>query len=453
MSFAKKIQIDASVSGILKIIIPLILSCLSSNLMFLIDRLILMRYSLDAMNAAMLGGNLAGVYVFLLMAITGTTEIFVGQYNGAGEYDKIAAPVWQMIYLVIFAAIFYIPIGYLSDYLNLIPECYAKDGIAYQRLLTYFCWMPGLAAAFTGFFIGRGQTKIITVIVVLGNLINAILDYLLVFGVKGIIPSLGCRGAAEATIIAEAIQILILAGGFWSSKNRQHFSTAKNYKFNKDMFRRCLKVGIPMSLGRGAELLAWYLVFAALSHESRDLATIHGIAMTVYVLIVFICDSLSKGTAAISANFIGKNDLASIGVILKKLTILTLIFCFIFMFPLLISPYLFCGILGTINEGITHLYPTLSIIFKIQFINITLESLCAIFWGTLASGGDTKYINITSLGCLWGFVVLPVALLYAFNMLNSAIIVHLLSTCWISSCLLLVYRRYKSLKWYKSVIH
>jgi MATE family multidrug resistance protein len=421
--------------------------------MFLVDRFILMRYSLDAMNAAMLGGNLAGFYVFLLMAITGTTEIFVGQYNGAGEYDKIAAPVWQMIYLVIFTAIFYIPIGYFSDHLNLIPECYAEDGIAYQRLLTYFCWMPGLAAAFTGFFIGRGQTKIITIIVILGNLINAILDYLLVFGIRGVIPSLGCRGAAEATIIAEAIQILILAGSFWSSKNRKHFHTAKNYKFDKKLFQKCLKIGLPMSLGRGAELLAWYLVYAALSHISKDLATIHGIAVTVYVLIAFICDSLTKGTAAISANFIGKQDLVSIGMVLRKLIIMTLILCFVFMFPLLISPRLFCGILGTINEDITHLYPTLSIIFKIQFINITIESLCAIFGGTLISGGDTKYLNITNLICLWGFVVLPVALLYAFNMLNSAIPVHLLSTCWIFSCLLLIYRRYKSRKWYKSVIY
>jgi MATE family multidrug resistance protein len=421
--------------------------------MFLVDRFILMRYSLDAMNAAMLGGNLAGFYVFLLMAITGTTEIFVGQYNGAGKYDKIAAPVWQMIYLVMFAAIFYIPIGYFSDYLNLIPEYYAKDGIAYQQLLTYFCWLPGLAAAFMGFFVGRGQTKIIVAIVILGNLINAVLDYSLVFGCKGIIPSSGCKGAAMATIIAEVIQILILAASFWSSKNRHHFHTAKNYKFDKELFGKCLKVGLPMSFGRGAELLAWYLVYAALSHVSKDLATVHGIATTVYVLIAFICDSLAKGTAAISANFIGKKDLTSIGMVLKKLTILTLILCFTFMFPLLISPRLFCGILGSINEDITHLYPTLSIIFKIQFINITIESQCAIFWGTLISGGDTKYLNITNLICLWSFVVLPVALLYAFNMLNSAVLVHLLSTCWISSCLLLVYRRYKSLKWYKSVIY
>jgi Na+-driven multidrug efflux pump len=56
------------------------------------DRFILMRYSLDAMNAAILGGNLARFYAFLLMAITGTKEMFVGQYNGAGKYDKMLFP-------------------------------------------------------------------------------------------------------------------------------------------------------------------------------------------------------------------------------------------------------------------------------------------------------------------------------------------------------------------------
>jgi Na+-driven multidrug efflux pump len=135
-----------------------------------------------------------------------------------------------------FAAIFYVSIGYFSKYLNLIPECYAKDGVAYQQLLTYFCWMPGLAAAFTGFFIDCGQTKITTTIVIIRNLLNAVLDYLLFLGFRGMIASLGCKGAAMATVISEIVQILILAVGFWSSKNKQHFNTAKNHKLDKNFF-------------------------------------------------------------------------------------------------------------------------------------------------------------------------------------------------------------------------
>jgi MATE family multidrug resistance protein len=276
------------------------------------------------MNAAMLGGNLAGFYVFLLMEITGITEILVGQYHSVGKYDKIAAPVWQMIYLVMFAAILDVPIGYFSKYLNLIPECYAKDRVAHQQLLTYFCWMPELAAAFMGFFIGRGQIKNITTIVIIGNLLNAVLDYLLIFGFRGIIPS--------------------LAVSFWSPKNRQHFNTAKNCRFDKKLLGKCLKIGLPMSFRREAELLSWYLVFAAVSHVSRNLAIIHGIARTVYVLIAFICDSFSKGIPTISANFIRENNLTSIGIALKKLRVITLIMCFVFVPSLVVSPRLLYGI-------------------------------------------------------------------------------------------------------------
>jgi Na+-driven multidrug efflux pump len=101
------------------------------------------------------------------MVITETTEIFVGQYNGTNEYDKREALVWQMIYLVMFSAVFYVTIRYFSEYLNLIPKDYVKDGIAYQQILKYFCWIPGLAVAFIGFFVCRRQTQIITVIIIL----------------------------------------------------------------------------------------------------------------------------------------------------------------------------------------------------------------------------------------------------------------------------------------------
>jgi hypothetical protein len=66
----------------------------------------------------------------------------------------------------------------------------------------------------------------------------------------------------------------MLTGGFSSPKNRQHFNTAKSYTFDEKLNGRCLKIGISVPLGRGAELLSWYLVFAARSHISRDLAII-----------------------------------------------------------------------------------------------------------------------------------------------------------------------------------
>jgi MATE family multidrug resistance protein len=196
-------------------------------------------------------------------------------------------------------------------------------------------------------------------IVVLGNIMNAIRDYLLVFGYNDIIPSLGCRGAARATSIAEAIQIIIFAMGFWSSRRRKHYNTVKDYNFKKDLFWKCIKVGMPMSFGKCAELFAGYLVYVTLSHASKDLATIHGIAITIYVLFSLICEGLAKGSAAISANFVGQNDLHSIRMVVKKLAMIRFILYFILALPLLVTPNLFCKFLSILNKDIFYLNPSM----------------------------------------------------------------------------------------------
>jgi MATE family multidrug resistance protein len=445
----KNNRISCSTADILRIVIPLVLSSFSENLMFLVDRIFLAYYSVNSMNAAIFGGTLAGLCTFMLMAIAGTAEIFVGQYNGAMEDDKIASPVWQMIYFVLFSLILVIPIGYFAEYVNLIPEYCQEEGVAYQKILTYFCWLPALTAALTGFFVGRGRTKIITLVVVAGTLVNVLLDYLLIFGCGDVIPSLGCNGAAIATIVAEATQTIILAVGFWCKKNRKRYDTLKNRKFDKKLFMRCVGIGIPMSLGRCAEMLAWYLIYAALGHVSKELATIHGVMITIYVLFAFICDGIAKGSAAISANFIGQNDLAAVKTAVKKLTVITLLMCFITMIPMLVMPNAIFKLLDALREDISPLYPTMSIIFKILFVGITMEAVCSIQWGVLLSGGDTKYTNIASVLCIWTFLVAPVGVLFATGKLNSVTVVHLLSLASAAAYLTAIYARYRSLKWYK----
>jgi MATE family multidrug resistance protein len=444
-------RIDGSVPGILRIVIPLILSAFSENLMFMVDRTMLAYYSINSMNAAIFGGTLAGMYTLILASIAGTAEIFVGQHNGASENDKIASPVWQMIYFVAFSLAIVMPLGYFADRINLIPEYCKEEGVGYQKILTYFCWLPALTSALTGFFVGRGKTKIITVVVVISTLANVALNRLLIFGCGEIIPSLGCNGAAIATTVSEAVQVAILAAGFWSKKNRKLYRTFSGKKFDWNLFRRCVRIGLPMSLGKCAEMLAWYLVYAALGHVSKELVTIHGMVVTIYVLFAFICDGLSKGSAAISANFIGQRDLSAIKVTVRRLTTITLVLCFTLMLPLLLSPNVIFWLLNTLREDISPLYPTMAIIFKILYFSITAEALCAVLWGVLLSGGDSKYPNIANVLCLWTFFVAPIGVLFFCGKLNSVIVVSSLSLLYALICLFVIHRRYRSLRWYKSL--
>lgn len=445
-------RVEGSLKCILGISLPLILSALSDSILHLIDRMILAYYSLDSMNAAAISGNLACVFSFMFVAIAGVAEIYVGQNNGAKNYDKLAVPTWQMIYLAAIAVVVFFPIGYFAEYINLLPECYLKEGVEYQRPLTYLCFIPILKVAFAAFFIGQGKTKIITVSVFAGSAINAILDYFLIFGYKDIVPELGCKGAAIATIIAEIIQVLILAKVFFNKSNRINYKTAKSYKFNKEIFFGCFKIGSPMAIGRMIELLAWYVVYATVSHTSKEMATIQGICVTIYLQFAFVCEGLNKSASTISANLIGSRDLEAIKKTFKTFIKITLFMGGIIMIPLIIFPNYIFMILDMLRENVSGLYGDMSIIFKILVLNITLEALGSVTWGFLLSGGDTKYPIIANLSTLWGFVVIPLCVLFYMDQLTSAVTIYWLTTLWGISSFFLIYKRFKSLKWYTLLV-
>ncbi len=441
-------NIDSSLKTILAISIPLILTALSSNLMFLIDRMVLAYYSINAMNAAAICGNLVSIFAFAFIAIAGISEIYIGQSNGQKDFDKLAVPVWQMIYFSLAGFAIMFPIGYFTEYINLLPEYCKKEGIEYQRVLAYFCSIPAMNVAFAAFFIGQGKTKIITYAVIIGSVSNVFLDILLIFGYKNIIPEMGCSGAAIATVLSELIQILILAIVFFNSNNRLRYGTFKNRKFNKKIFLGCLKLGHPLVIGRIFELLAWYLVYVAISHVSKNQATLQGVCVSIYVLFAFICEGINKSSAAISSNLIGQRNLEAIRKSYKTFLKFILILCGFITIPLILFPQSIFYFFDMLHEDISGLYPSMKIIFKLLVINITLEAIWSALWGILMSGGDTRYPMIANICSLWFFVVIPVGIMYYTGQLNSAIPIYWLTLLWCISTLILLYKRYKSLKWY-----
>jgi MATE family multidrug resistance protein len=409
-------------------------------------------YSIDSMNAAVISGSLTAIFTLVPMSIAGAAEIYVGQYNGSKRYDKLASPVWQMIYLSFFSSIFFIPIAYFSDYINMLPSYYLQEGVAYQRIILYYGFTPGIISALSAFFIGRGEAKIVTCVVLFGMLINTILDYFLIYGYENIIPKMGCKGAAIATVIAEILQAIILATVFFNSRNRAVYKTFENRQYNKKLFLGCVKIGAPLSLGNIASMLAWYLVQSAVSHVSKDIATVYGIGLTVYILFMFIGEGLNKAIATLAANMIGRKDLPSIKKTYKVFIVISAALGLITALPLIIAPRWLLTMLDLLQGDISVLYEEIRIAFCIITLNVILESFLCSTWGILVAGGDAKYPNIAYQACLWGSVVLPVALLYSLDRLNSAVMIYMLTTLCTALSLFLVYKRYKSMKWCNQII-
>jgi MATE family multidrug resistance protein len=417
----------------------------------MVDRFMLAGYSLNAMNASAISGNFVYIFTYMLIGIASSAEIYVGQHNGARQYDRLATPVWQMIYMSLLSVIFLIPLGYFSDYVHTLPHYCVDDGIAYQRPLLYFGFLPSVISAISAFFIGQGKSKIVTIVVSLGTLLNILLDYLLIYGYGHIIPSLGCSGAAFATVIAELVQVVILAAAFFSKRNRDIHSTWKNRKFSGEIFSKCIKVGAPISAGHVVAFIAWYIVQVIVSHVSSQQATIYNIGLNIYVFFLFVGEGLNRAIAAITANMIGRKDLKSIRETYKFFLIISFVISGVISIPLMIFPDVILNYITSWKSDIAHLYSELKFMLYLVVVDSTLETIMLVIWGVLMAGGDTRYPAILSQFFYWTLVLLPTFICNKLGKLTG-VSIYEFTMVWLVICLIFFQRRFNSLKWYTKLV-
>ena len=173
--------------------------------MMFADRFILAQYSLEAMNAVSIAVTVISVLQFGLVAIASIAEVFVGQNNGAGLYNRLAEPTWQMLWLAFVSFIIFIPLGLYSGQW-VIPEHYQTLGLPFYKLIMLFIPLAAMIAAIAAFFTGQGKTKLVMYSTIIGNIVNLGLDIVLIFGIPHLVPAMGTLGAAIATVIAQFVQ-------------------------------------------------------------------------------------------------------------------------------------------------------------------------------------------------------------------------------------------------------
>ncbi len=436
---------------LIKFTLSLVLAALSINLMLVTDRTILGLYSLDSMNASSLGGNFVATATFIFTSIAQIATVFVGQYNGRKEFKKTARAPWQMIYFGLTSFLFFIPMAVFCDCFNIFPKYLEEEGLTYTKILLSFSGFHVISVALSSFFIGRKQSYIVIFTFLIGNVLNAILDYLLVFGIEEVLPAMGAKGAAIATVTVGFVFNLIFAFVFFNKDNRERFNTL-DYKFRSNLFWYCLKIGFPISLGKFFNLLGWFCIMTCFINTSKDLATIESFVIGIWMAFIFFADGTSKALSVLSANLIGERQLKVIQNLLKKFLNANFILCAVYSIPLVFFPEIMINFLDKAEGEIFHLISDIKFTLVSLFISLLTDGTFYLYCGVLTSGGDTKFPTYLETSTLWVLVVIPVAIMYWTNSLVSIRPTYvLIPISGMVNCGV-VYMRYKKLQWYKQLV-
>lgn len=431
------------------IALPIMLQNLILSLINLADVFMIGRVGNIEIAAVGLSNQIQFLFVLFCMGINNAGSIFIAQYFGRGEKDKIKTVLGiTMMISIALALIFSIMAFFLPETLMRI---YTSDQEVINSAIPYLK-VIAIAYIFTAFTIvystllrSMGNTKMAMYASIVTLMINVILNYLLIFGNLGF-PKMGVAGAALATSIArffELCTIIIVSKKkkYDISLKIEHFKT-----ITKDFVKEFFKTGLPVigshviwSLGATTLFMIYARVGTAAVTAMNISGSFANIAFIAIVGIgsavgVIVGQELGRGNEE-TAYKLSKDMLklnGKLGLIVGLLIMISA--------DLLVSFY---NIPPEIKKVSANVIRILALFFPLRALNFTNMV------GIMRAGGDTKHIMMIDILAMWGTGI-PLAFL-GYKLGLSVYFVYMLACGEDITKFVLSMKRFLSKKWIKTV--
>lgn len=406
---------------VIRIAWPLIIANGFWNLQLTIDRIYLGSLSTESLGAAIAVMGIFWVPMALLQGTSSYVTSFVAQYFGADEKDKIGEVAWQAIYVAFLGGLAFLFLNGLSPwFFSLVGHSKNMQylEVEYFNSVAYSALPTALVAVANGFFTGLGQTKKIIGINMVGLALNALLDYLMIFGRFGF-PALGIAGAGYATAIAACGAALYGFYQIWKSDQKLNFQARASMQINFQLLKKFLKFGFPSGLQWSLEGLAFtvfLIVMGQLPNGEAALAG-SGIAVTIMMLSVLPCMGIAQAVMSLVGQHLGDKHPEKAEAITWAGVHVSLIYIAFIAFTFSAFPEFYLSWFANHeNPGLwTEVKSLTPSLLKIMAFFTLFDSMYLNVSLALKGAGDTRFVSIVALIVPWPFMVLPAYLVREWN--------------------------------------
>lgn len=396
---------------VLRMALPLILSNSFWTLQITIDRILLSRYSSDAVGAAMASVILFWTCFTLLHGAAMYAATFVAQYVGSGQPHRVGPVIWQSLYFSTAAGFAFLLLLPVIDVLVVAgghtPELQQMES-SYFHCLCFAALPMLLTASATSFFIGRGKNWVVMLVNAVGMATNALLDVAWIFGQWGF-PEMGIVGAGWATVVgswaAAGIALLLI----FRKEFRAEFAMFTGWRFEGRLFRRMLRFGLPSGLQWMMEGLAFNFVMILIGRLGAAQLSASSIAFSLNLVAFLPTIGIGQAVSVLVGQRLGENrpDLA------ERSTWNGFILAWTFMALVGLSFVLLPGVYLSLfqspagDEGWAEVAVLVPILLRFVALYCLFDSMNAVFSFALKGAGDIRFVTVASIALAWPIMVLP----------------------------------------------
>nr|VFK14861.1 MAG: multidrug resistance protein, MATE family [Candidatus Kentron sp. LFY] len=409
----------SELGNILKISLPLALGYLGQVAIGITDSVMFGRLSPEALGAAGLALSLYEIILTIGVGMLFPVVVLVSRARGAGRPRAVPVIVWQGLWI---AAVLSVPgcaiLWNLEEVLLATGQIPALARMA-GHYMDYFLWtvFPAfISIVFIHAFTAMGRAETIAIIMWLMVGLNAVLDYVLVFGKFGA-PTMGIAGAGLASIIVYiAALMLFLTPPAFHGLFRSGMAFLRLWRPKWTILGRFVRLGWP----KGLELSmknGLYSVTALLAGRFGTQAIVaYTIAFQMAILIGFVVSmAVADAMTARIAITVGRKDYASMWRILNSGLLLFLFFVLPLVVLLgLFSPWAVMLFVG-VGPKAQSLLPIAAPLMVLVAFFVLADGLRMITGQALNGLSDMKIPALIAVISYWG-IGLPCGVMLGFPM-------------------------------------
>ena len=246
-SITKDMTSGSPAKLILKFSVPMLIGNLFQQMYSIVDAIVVGKFvSKDALAAVGATGSLVFLIIGLAFGLSAGISIVISQYFGAKDYENVRKSFATATYTVLGASVIMGVVGFCSSRAllkllhtpaSIIDQSDIFMKITFAGILGITCY-NGMAAVLRA--LGDSFTPL--VFLALASLINIGLDLLFVLVFHWNVPGVACATAIAQIISAVSCIFYAL------SKVKILRMPLKEFKPDKDIFKKCLRLGIPVAL-------------------------------------------------------------------------------------------------------------------------------------------------------------------------------------------------------------
>ncbi len=397
-----------------KLAIPATIAGIAEPILSITDTAIVGNIPVNGLESLAAVG-IVGAFLSMLIWILGQTRsaisAIISQYLGAGKIAQVSNLPAQAICLNLLLSIL-ILVATIFVVEEIFMLLNAKDKIlefcvSYYSIRVWGFPLTLLVFAIMGIFRGLQNTFWPMMIAIVGAVLNIGLDFMLVYGIEGIIAPMYIEGAAWASLISQGVMAVM---ALYLLITKTNISLIPKGPLHPELGRL-----VVMSLNLFVRAVALNITLVLAVREATALGDrfigAHTIAINLWLFAAFFIDGYGAAGNIMGGRLLGAKDYPQLWILAKKIILYGLSVSFVLMGigVLLYMP------LGSIFSNDAAVLQTFYSIFFIVILALPINTVAFVFDGLFKGLGEMRYLrNVLLSATFLGFI----PTLYLANLFN-----------------------------------